>query len=825
MLSLVPLIGYAGQISLAQLAFAGIGALAAVEVVGSLNGSPLGFLVAAVVASAAGRARGPARAAPEGLYLPSPPWPSPCSWSRSCSPASTASRPTPGCSAASPWSAATGPTSSSWRWCSWCWASAPACVAARSAARLQAMKDSPAACATLGLTSPPPSSSCSRCRRHRRRRWLPAGVLEGQRRRRRLQPAHRRARPAAGAAAGRRGWHHRGVGRAQRRCSSWWRCPRWPSLPVAQQPHDPAPRPGGHQPGGAQPRRAVADLSRLSRTSATASRLLAGATEDPCGCRVTAAGPCCAARGRGLQGGPLNDDELPRPRSGLGVVGRTAVALLETRGVSVRFGGHIALHASTSTSTPGIVTGLIGPNGAGKTTLFNVDHRPAAADRRPRAPRRQRHHRPRAAQAGPARASPARSSASSCSAAHGPRERPLVGRRDPQGWSRGKDDPATIAERDHRARRPRRRRRRAVDSLADRARPGWSSSGRGARHASPQVLLLDEPASGLDDERDRGVRRLLLRARRATASRVLLVEHDVHARDGGLRRRSTCSTSARIIAAGTPAEIQQRRGGARRVPRARRRDRGERCMPPRDRPPVARGPARAARRPRRRTAASRCCTASTSPCPPGTVVALLGPERRRQVHHAQGRVAGCMPPTRGRRASSPAGASTAPRPTSSPAAACALIPEGRGIFPNLTVRENLRMATYAGRAARRRSRSSAFARFPRLRRAPQRSSPARCRAASSRCSPWRAAWPPTRRCSCSTSCRWASRRSSSRSCTRSSPQIAAEGVSILVVEQFARTVLGVADVAAIMSHGRIATVGTPAEIEAELSSAYLGVNP
>jgi len=53
-------------------------------------------------------------------------------------------------------------------------------------------------------------------------------------------------------------------------------------------------------------------------------------------------------------------------------------------------------------------------------------------------------------------------------------------------------------------------------------------------------------------------------------------------------------------------------------------------------------------------------------------------------------------------------------------------------------------------------------------------------------------------------------------------QIAADGVSILVVEQFARTVLGVADVAAIMLHGEITSVGAPSEIEAELSSAYLG---
>ncbi len=48
------------------------------------------------------------------------------------------------------------------------------------------------------------------------------------------------------------------------------------------------------------------------------------------------------------------------------------------------------------------------------------------------------------------------------------------------------------------------------------------------------------------------------------------------------------------------------------------------------------------------------------------------------------------------------------------------------------------------------------------------------------------------------------------------------GVSILVVEQFAGVVLGVADRAAIMLQGTIADVGTPAAIESKLSSAYLG---
>jgi branched-chain amino acid transport system ATP-binding protein len=46
--------------------------------------------------------------------------------------------------------------------------------------------------------------------------------------------------------------------------------------------------------------------------------------------------------------------------------------VLETRDLTIRFGGHVAVDHVSCAFAPGSLTAIVGPNGAGKTTYFNL---------------------------------------------------------------------------------------------------------------------------------------------------------------------------------------------------------------------------------------------------------------------------------------------------------------------------------------------------------------------------------------------------------------------------------------------------------------------
>ncbi len=46
--------------------------------------------------------------------------------------------------------------------------------------------------------------------------------------------------------------------------------------------------------------------------------------------------------------------------------------MLETRDLTIQFGGHVAVNGVSCVFQPGTLTAIVGPNGAGKTTYFNL---------------------------------------------------------------------------------------------------------------------------------------------------------------------------------------------------------------------------------------------------------------------------------------------------------------------------------------------------------------------------------------------------------------------------------------------------------------------
>ena len=495
------------------------------------------------------------------------------------------------------------------------------------------------------------------------------------------------------------------------------------------------------------------------------------------------------------------------------------MALLDVRQVSVSFGGLQALSDVSIDVQVGYVTGLIGPNGAGKTTLFNVVNGLQAPntghielDGRD-ITRRKPHQR---ARLGIGRTFQRLETFGSLTA----RENVLVAAEMRRGWAHDRSrSPGVIADEIL----ERVGLQSVADDRVDRLPTGTArlvELGR-ALATQPRVLLLDEPSAGLN-ETETATLGALLREVAGSGLAVLLVEHDMSFVMGTCERIHVLDFG-RIISVGSPTAVQaddtvraaylgEAEEQERKAPAAAASQDGDGAA-------GTGPPALELRGVRAGYGTIDVLHGVSLTVPKGSVFALLGPNgagKSTTLKVASGQIAPHAGDVR------LLGSSVVGKPSDALARAgvCA-IPEGRGIFPNLTVTENLRMATYTGPHIGELEERT-FTRFPRLR-------DRRKQLAGTLSGGEQQMLAMARSLTTDPKVLLLDELSMGlapivvEELYEIVGRIATEEVSILIVEQFAHEVLDVADTAAIMLHGQIQLTGKPHQIADELDAAYLGL--
>ena len=203
----------------------------------------------------------------------------------------------------------------------------------------------------------------------------------------------------------------------------------------------------------------------------------------------------------------------------------------------------------------------------------------------------------------------------------------------------------------------------------------------------------------------------------------------------------------------------------------------------------------------------------------GQLVALLGPNGAGKTTTLR-IAAGVHPVTSGRLllgGRDMAGAN----PRDLARAGVCLIPEGRGIFPNLSIRDNLLMMTYTGRS-RQEIEEFTYQRFPVL-------GKHAARAAGTLSGGEQQMLALARGLATDPAVLLLDELSMGLAPVVVSrlyehvAEIARQGVAVLVVEQFATAALSIADHAAVLVRGRVALQGRPDDaLRNELSDLYMG---
>ena len=206
---------------------------------------------------------------------------------------------------------------------------------------------------------------------------------------------------------------------------------------------------------------------------------------------------------------------------------------------------------------------------------------------------------------------------------------------------------------------------------------------------------------------------------------------------------------------------------------------------------------------------------------PGTVLAVLGPNGAGKTTLVRV-ISGLLRPTHGRVIIAGRDV-TGVRGDALARAGLCVIQEGRGIFPRLTVEEHLRLAMP------RRGRSDhlltrVYEQFPRLAERPRQVAGTLSGGEQQMLALSRALiWNPPLLIIDELSMGLAPRVV--EVLYETVRELAARGTTIVVIEQFAHDILGFADQAVVLQHGRVARTDTPASIAQDLAELYLAAHP